>query len=155
MYNYLRAVKSSLRRIGQNVIRKIIDMRRNVEYTFKNETNFQIKQDKLERLNDKRESIILMITKMEELLDKEVTFFTVGMDEGLKSSRNELKITMSFCRHNLIEIHTQIIGYINKIKHNSDVNEHIRKLKYLRDQFELEAKTNIREVLVANKDVNF
>lgn len=154
-YNYLRSVKSSLRRIEQNLIRNVVDMRRNVEYTFKNEQNFQIKQDKLERLNEKRESIMLLIEKMDDLLNKEQTFFTVGMDESLKTARNSMKVTMNNCRHNLIETQTQIIGYINKIKYNSNVNEHIRKLKYLRDQFELEAKTNIREVLYDNNDVIF
>ena len=153
--NYLRSVKSSLRRIAQNLIRNVIDMRRNVEYTFKNEQNYQIKQAKLERLNEKRESIMLMIVKMEELLDSEHTFFTVGMDEGLKSARNDLKVTMSTCRHNLIEIQAQIIDFINKIKYNAYINEHIRKLKYLSDQFEIEAKTDIRQVLSTNKDVFF
>ena len=38
-YNYLRAIKSSLRKMGIITLRNIVDLKRNIDNTFKNEPN--------------------------------------------------------------------------------------------------------------------
>ena len=62
---------------------------------------------------------------------------------------------MNECRHNLIEIQKQIIEYLNQIKYQSGLLEKLKQIKYLKDQFELESKTDIRQVLLENHAVVF
>ena len=49
--------------------------------------------------------------------------------------------------HNLIEIEKQIIHYLNLIAYQNRIFEKVRRLKYLRDQFLLDEKTDIRQVV--------
>jgi hypothetical protein len=58
-------------------------------------------------------------------------------------------------RHNLIETQKQIIEYLNQVKHQSRIQEKIKQVKYLKDQFELKAKTNITYLLQERNDVLF
>jgi hypothetical protein len=66
-----------------------------------------------------------------------------------------LKLQLNECRHNLIDIQKQIIEYLNRIKHQSGVIEKLRQIKYLKDQFELRSKTDIKTILAENTAVLF
>ena len=46
-YGYLRHIKKTFRNIGIITLRSVVDLRRNIESTFKNEANYKIKQLKL------------------------------------------------------------------------------------------------------------
>ncbi|WP_407267575.1 hypothetical protein [Tenacibaculum maritimum] len=54
-YNYLRKIKKILRKIGVITLKSVVDLRRNIENTFKNEANYNVKKIKLENL-DKKEN---------------------------------------------------------------------------------------------------
>ncbi|MBN9349342.1 MAG: hypothetical protein J0H55_01545 [Chitinophagaceae bacterium] len=147
-FKYLKAVKSALRKIGRTTMRNIVDLNRNIDNAFKLETNYKIKLSKLENHRVKMEAIQQMIVQTEKLLNEEaLTFFKTATDEELKYIKTELILELTESRHNLIETRKQIIEYINQIKYQSKFIEKLRKLKYLRDQFEIKHKTNINEVL--------
>jgi hypothetical protein len=74
------------------------------------------------------------------------------LDEELHRIIIDLKLQLGECSHNLIEIEKQIIDYLNQIKHQGKFIEKLRKLKYLKDHFTIEAETNIKLVL-ANKNL--
>ena len=63
----------------------------------------------------------------------------------------ELKHQLGECSHNLIEIEKQIIDYLNQIKQQGKFLEKLRELKYLKDNFTIEAETDIRQI-VSNKN---
>ena len=94
---YLRTIKRILRNIALTTLRNVIDLKRNIDSTFKNEPNYQIKKKKLVRLDEKRRDIEALIR----------------------------------------------------------VSEEIRQLKYLKDQFELEERTDICRVLMQKDSVWF
>jgi hypothetical protein len=147
-FRYLKAVKSSLRKIGRTTMRNIVDLNRNIENAFKTEPNYKIKLSKLENHKLKLEAIQQMIVQTEKLLNEdELTFFKTATDEELKYIKTDLILELTESRHNLIETRKQIIEYINQIKYQSKFIEKLRQLKYLRDQFEIKHKTNIIEVL--------
>jgi hypothetical protein len=147
-FKYLKAVKSSLRKIGRIAIRNIVDLNRNIENAFKTEPNYKIKLSKLENYKLKLEAIQQMIVQTERLLNEdELTFFKIATDEELKFIKTDLILELTESRQNLIETRKQIIEYINQIKYPSKFIEKLRQLKYLRDQFEIKHKTNINEVL--------
>lgn len=152
--SYLRNVKSLLRKIGKVTIRNVISLQRKIENTFKTEPNYPIKVAKLENLDGKRVDIKRFIDAMEELLThKERLFFQLAMDEELSNIVLELRKELLDSGHSLIRSQQDIINYLNQIKNQVLLVEKIRKVKYLRDQFELPAKSNLKEVLAANQSV--
>jgi hypothetical protein len=155
-YTYLKSVKSTLKKIGRITIRNIVDLNRNIENTFKTEPNYKIKISKLENHNRKLTDIKALIEQTEKLItEDELTFFKAALDEELKFITNQLRLQLSESRHNLIEAKKQIIEFINQIKYQSKFIEKLRQIKYLKDQFELRAKTNIIEVLLKNSAMAF
>ncbi|MES2703743.1 MAG: hypothetical protein V4649_13965 [Bacteroidota bacterium] len=156
-YGYLRQVKQALRKIGAIALRNVVDLNRNIDNTFKNEPNYQIKKIKLEHLDEKRYAIYALINQTDHLVsgEEEQTFFKVASDEELNRIIILLKLQLNECRHNLIDIQKQVIEYLNRIKHQSGVIEKLRQIKYLKDQFELRSKTDIKTLLAENTAVLF
>jgi hypothetical protein len=156
-YGYLRQIKQALRKIGVIALRNVVDLNRNIDNTFKNEPNYQIKKTKLEHLDEKRHAIYSLINQTDHLVsgEEEQTFFKVASDEELNRITIMLKLQLNECRHNLIDIQKQIIEYINRIKHQSGIIEKLRQIKYLKDQFELGSKTDIKTLLAENTAVLF
>lgn len=156
-YSYLRTIKSALRKTGIIAIRNVVDLKRNIDNTFKNEPNYKIKKVKLEHLDLKRGDITMLVDATEKLVsgEEEQTFFTVAADEELRQVIVKLKLQLNDCRHNLIEIQNQVIEFINQIRYQSGLVEKLRQLKYLKDQFELRSKTDILQVLEVNNAVVF
>jgi len=155
-YNYLRIVKNALRKIGNLTLRNVVDLKRNIDNTFKNEPNYKVKRAKLENLDLKRVSINTLIDQTEKLISEdEQTFFKIALDDELGQVIVFMKLQLNECQHNLIEIQKQIIEYLNQIKYQSGVIEKLRQLKYLKDQFTIRAATDIETVLTNTKDLIF
>ena len=145
---YLREARYQLRNIGLRAIRSVIDLKRNVDNTYKNEPNFQIKKAKLEKLDQKRYSIKTLIDSTERLIDKdENTFFSAAMDVQMRSIITDVRTELIESAHNLIEIERQIINYLNLIDKQNKFIGKIRKIKYLKDQFTITDSTDIVNVL--------
>jgi hypothetical protein len=155
-YNYLKQIKASLRKIGRITLRNVIDLNRNIENAFKTEPNYTIKIARLEAFDEKRRTVYMLIEQTENLAgDEEITFFTTALDEELKQVVTQLRGQLTESRHNLIETQKQIIEYLNQVKHQSRTLEKIKQVKYLKDQFELKAKTNITSLLAKSNEVIF
>lgn len=98
-------------------MRNVIDLKRNIDSTFKNEPNYQIKKKKLVRLDEKRRDIEALIRVSEELLvTEEDRFFRRVPDDELVLVLANVRIQLNECFHNLIEIQKQIISYLNRIE---------------------------------------
>lgn len=147
-YNYQREVKRCLKNIALTTVRNVMDLKRNMDNTYKNEPNYQIKKAKLLNLNEKLNNISLLITRSEELIEhQQPVFFRVAMDVQMRNVVSDVKLQLNDSYHNLLEIHRQIVHYLNLIDYQNRIFEKIRKLKYLKDQFLLEENTSIRRVL--------
>lgn len=155
-YNYLRKIKSDIRKIGRTIIRNVIDLGRNIEDIYKTEPTYKIKIAKLERYDTKANDVSKLIEVTHGLIfEKEQLFFKVAMDEELKRIKDELRLNLHDGLNNLIEIQKQVIEYLNQIKRPDDFLIKLQKVKRLKDQFELKAKTNLRSVLENLNPVTF
>src|SRR5699024_8509407 len=76
-------------------------------------------------------------------------------DSELKQIITDLKFRLNECSHNLIETEKQIIDYLNQINRQGAFIEKLRKLKYLKDHFTIEAETDIQQVLAQRNQVIF
>ncbi|SKB39439.1 hypothetical protein SAMN05660776_0928 [Salegentibacter holothuriorum] len=147
-YNYLRFIKNTFKKIALSTFKNVVDLRRNIDTTFKNEPNYKNKKAKLENLDRKRLDILDLIYQTENLISsEEKTFFKAALDEELNNIIIQLKRDLIECSHNLIETEKQIIEFLNQIKYQSGIIEKLRKIKYLKDQFIIKDGTDIIEVL--------
>jgi hypothetical protein len=147
-YAYQREVRRCLKNIALATVRNVMDLKRNLDVTYKTEPNYQVKLAKLKKLDEKRRNIALLITRSEEVIDsQQPTFFRVAMDVQMRAVVSDVKLQLNDSYHNLIEIEKQIIHYLNLIAYQNRIFEKVRRLKYLRDQFLLEENTDIRRVI--------
>ena len=142
-YAYQREVRRCLKNIALATVRNVMDLKRNLDVTYKTEPNYQVKLAKLKKLDEKRRNIALFITRSEEVIDsQQPTFFRVAMDVQMRAVVSDVKLQLNDSYHNLIEIEKQIIHYLNLIAYQNRIFEKVRRLKYLRDQFLLEENTD-------------
>lgn len=148
---YLRKVKSLLRKIGKITFRNSARLQDSINSTFKNEPNYRVKIAKLENLDSKRNDIKQLIDITDSLLtNKEQVFFQLAMDDEMEQIVLELRRELLDAGHSLIRAQQDIINYLNQIKSQIILIEKIRRVKQLRDQFELLGKSNLKELLAAN-----
>lgn len=153
-FGYLRSIKTNLRKIGKILVRNVISLQRVVDNTFKNEPSYKVKIAKLENLDKKREDIHELIRELERLLDYDQgNPLTQIADEELHLLAKDLRNELSSAGHSLIHTQQDIISYLNQIRSHVAFTGKLRRVKYLREQFELQEKTNIREVVAAERSV--
>lgn len=153
-YGYLRDVKRILRNIALTTLRNVIDLKRNIDNTYKNEPTFAIKKKKLVHLDEKRKDIAALINECEKVIDeKQITFFMVAMDVQLKDIVMDVKLQLRDVYHNLLELDRQIINYLNLIEYQNRLLQKVQKLKYLRDQMLLDTNTDIQAKLQVRNSV--
>lgn len=153
-WGYLKDVKRILRNIALTTLRNVIDLKRNIDNTYKNEPTFVVKKKKLVHLDEKRKDIAALINECEMVIDKkQATFFLVAMDVELKDTVTDVKLQLKEVYHNLLELDRQIINYLNLIEYQNRLFEKAQKLKYLRDQMLLETNTDIKAKMDARNPV--
>lgn len=146
--SYVRNIKITFQKIARTTIRNILNLQASIDNAFKHEPTYRIKIAKLENLDKKRINIQQLIDTTENLiLHEERTFFQQATDEELGRILLELRRELQLSAHSLIRAQQDIINYLNQIKNQIILVEKIRKIKYLQDQFELRAKSNLAEVL--------
>ncbi|MGE0569226.1 MAG: hypothetical protein AB7O73_14905 [Bacteroidia bacterium] len=146
---FLRNIKKYLKRINATLTREIIKLQKNVDDTYKNESNYRIKLQKLEAYREKRDTIIDFIDKTNEVIEETRNLFALTNDTELYGIVQNLKAGLIENLDFLIEIQTDITDFINKIQFQLDVYKKAQKLKEVKDHSKLYFKTNFREV-VAN-----
>ena len=153
-YNYHKEVRRCLKNIAMVTVRNVIDLKRNIDNTYKNEPNYRVKLSKLKNLDEKRKNIAMLINKSEDVIEnRQPVFFRVAMDTQMRTAVSDVRLQLTDSYHNLIEIEKQIIHYLNLITYQNRIFEKVRRLKYLRDQFLLEEKTDIRRILIQRNPV--
>lgn len=153
-YGYLKDVRRILRNIALTTLRNVIDLKRNIDNTYKNEPTFAVKKKKLVHLDEKRKDIAALINECEKVIDeKQSTFFMVAMDVQLRDTVTDVKLQLREVYHNLLELDRQIINYLNLIEYQNRLFEKVQKLKYLRDQMLLETNTDIKAKMATKNPV--
>ena len=125
-----------LRNIGLSTRRGVIDLKRNIDSTYKNERDYALKRKRLEQLDAKRADIALLVKEAERVIgERPAGFF--GETAG------EVKLQLTEAYHNLLELDRQIIRYLNKIEAEQKLVEKVRRVKYLKDQLVWERQTDV------------
>jgi len=148
---FLRSIKKYLKRINATLTREIIKLQKNVDDTYKNESNYRIKLQKLEDYREKRDTIIEFIKKTTDVVEDTRALFSLTNDSELFGIVQALKVSLIENLDYLIEIQTDITDYINKIQFQLDVYVKAQRLKEIKDHGTLHFKTNFTELV---KNIN-
>ena len=132
-FRYMGEILRILRNIALSTHRNVIDLKRNIDSTYKNERDYALKRKRLEILDRKRADIALLIKEAEKVIG----------NAPLKELVTEVKTSLIESYHNLLELDRQIIRYLNKIEAEQKLLEKIRRVKYLKDQLVWEQSTDV------------
>lgn len=144
---FLREIRHTFKSIDNATRRNVIDLKRNVDDTYKQEPNFKIKELRLKDFDEKARLIGELIHQTERVMDEQTIFFSTAADYGLKQTVSEVREGLRESAHGLIAVTAQIIDYLNRIEYQSRLVKRVRQLKYLRDQFMIEQATNVKELM--------
>lgn len=144
---FLRSIKKYLKRINSTLTREIIKLQKNVDDTYKNESNYRIKLQKLEDYREKRDTIIEFIKKTSDVVEDTRGLFNLTNDTELYGIVNALKASLIENLDYLIEIQTDITDFINKIQFQIDVYKKAQRLKEIKEHGSLYFKTNFKEIV--------
>ena len=144
---FLREIRHTFISIDNATRRNVIDLKRNVDDTYKQEPNFKIKELRLKDFDEKARLIGELIHQTERVMDEQTIFFSTAADYGLKQTVSEVREGLRESAHGLIAVTAQIIDYLNRIEYQSRLVKRVRQLKYLRDQFMIEQATNVKELM--------
>jgi hypothetical protein len=144
---FLRSIKKYLKRINSALTREIIKLQKNVDDTYKNESNYRIKLQKLKDYREKRDTIIDFIKKTSDVVEETRSLFSLTNDSELYGIVNSLKASLIENLDYLIEIQTDITDFINKIQFQLDVYKKAQRLKEIKDHGSLYFKSNFKEIV--------
>lgn len=144
---YQDNVRQLLKKTGFRTLKNVVDLKRNMDNTYKQEPNYIIKKKKLQNLDEKSHGIREMIGECEKLMDNEHAFFIMANDPHMAKTCSDVRHDFVEAYHALMEIDRQIISYINQIDRQNKLYIKIRKLKYLQDQLLIKTDTNLVHVL--------
>ncbi len=142
---YLVRIKKHLRRINQITLQNVKTLRNNTDETYKTETNFEIKKQKLTDIRSQRDALEGVVKAVQRVL-KDDLFFKTAADAELQLIVHRLRMALNDSIHNLIEIQQQIIEYLNHIEKRVQVVEKVLQLKLLRDKHYLKERTNFYQI---------
>lgn len=140
---YYTNIRKILRRIGLRTLKNVVDLKRNVDDTYKQEQNYRIKKAKLAKLDEKRENIQTLMDECEKIIDSRNVFFSVVCDADMQRTCMDVRNDFTDAAHSLLEIERQIIKYLNQIELQTLLYKKIRRLKYLKDQLTWREDTNV------------
>ena len=153
-HRYMGEILRILRSIALSTHRNVIDLKRAIDSTYKNERDYAVKRKCLENLDRKRADITLLIKEAEKLFDvRQQVFFGSGMEAHLKETVASVKDSLTESYHGLLELDRQIIVYLNKIEAEQRLVEKIRRIKYLKDQLVWESGTDVIWALQTHRPV--
>ena len=150
---FMRAIRHTFRNIDLVTRKNVIDLKRNIDITFKQEPDFKVKKLRLNDFDEKRQQIVSLISETNKIIDQQTIFFKTAMDVDLMMTVNDVRMGLRETTHGLIAIGAQIIDYLNRIDYQSRIVRKIRQLKYMRDQQMLADSTDIEQVLGTVNDV--
>lgn len=149
---YLIKIKKHLRRINQITLQNVKTLRNNTDETYKTETNFEIKKEKLTNIRNQRDALEGVIKAVERVLQDDL-FFKTAADAELQLIVHRLRLALNDSIHNLIEIQQQIIEYLNHIEKRVQIVEKVLQLKMLRDKHYLKEQTNFYWIVETSNDL--
>lgn len=151
--NFLKEIRHIFRSIDQATQRNVIDLKRNVDNTYKQEEEYRLKKLRLKDFDQKVSDIAELIRQTENQMNQQPIFFSNATDVLLRQTVNEVRNDLKETAHALIDIQKQIIDYLNRIEYQSKLIKKVRQLKYLKDMLIIRDSAELDNVLIPRNPV--
>jgi len=144
----LNAIYKILNQIPSILRQNLQALSSNSVFTFKNESNFEIKMMNLKICKEQIQELSSALKEVDKVVDEQQNFFR-SMDDVkiafavLKIKRNSVELERSFA-----QLHDDILNFINQSIQDGQFIKHLKKLKQLKYENTLYQNTNIEETVV-------
>ena len=154
---YLLKIKRNIGNVGKDVLRNVTTLRGSVEDVFATEKDFGIKKSKLQEYDNKRKHLDDLLEQIDAFFQESTWGYFIKMvqDDELNQIILRLDRDIIIARQNLIDITQKILDFINRIRQDSQIFKHIKKVKLLKDQLLLAEKSNFIDVVLKENSLKF
>lgn len=149
-FKYIQHIREMFYSVERKIRISIDNLRNNIDDTYKQATELEIKKMELDKLDVKRESIQNIIGQTLILMTEEKEFFN---NNGMENRISQLKRKLLDYGWEVSELQNLIIDYLLRVEVQSDKVKKIKKLKLLLDRHVLEVATDIKSSLSAAKGI--
>jgi len=119
----------------------------NSVFTFKNETNFEIKMMNLKICKEEIQELSMALKEVDRVMDEQWNFFRSMNDRKISFSIHKIKRNSADLERSFAQLHDDILHFINQSIQDGKFIKHIKELKQLIYENRLKDKTNIEELL--------
>lgn len=141
---YIHRIREMFHRVERKIRLSIDNLRANIDDTYKQVSEFEIKKKELDKLDKKRKAIQDIIAQTLVLINEERDFLC---DNGMENRCGHIHRMMVDYGLEVSELHNLIINYLFRVEKQSERVKKIKKLKMLKDRHVLEVATDIESVL--------
>jgi hypothetical protein len=119
-------------------------------FTFKNESNFEIKMMTLEVCKKEIQQLSEALENIDRVMDEQWNFFRSMNDVKINFAIRKIKRSSAELEKSFAKLHEDILNFINQSIQDGKFIKHLKKLKQLKDENTIYDNSNIAE-LVKNK----
>lgn len=144
---YIKRITENLERIRTKAIRNTKDIKELTEETYKNERDYEVKNRKLTKIEEKIDLLDETLNLMEKTMENHIDgFASITANKRLIKKTEETKADLEDVRKNLINEKCEIIKYLCKFETYNRNNKIIHKIWDLKDQHRL-SREKVEEIL--------
>lgn len=143
----VRTIRQGLQRMRSLLNNEVKKLYKLVDEAYKSEPDYAVKKAKLEIYRRKRDELVTLIENAHFLFSENAEFFYTHPSFELNLLKENVEKELNENHTFLTEIQFQIIEYLKKVQYHSQLYDHIRRLRELRDLHEFGYRTNAKELL--------
>lgn len=142
----IKLIRRILKKLSYIVFENLKQISLHVNITYKTQGNFKNKIKQLEFYKTNLDKLLSIEQQIIYKLKVENSFFDNLYNIEIIQLKLNLVNTLRELRISLIQLQKDVTFYINRILDNISLWEHIIRLKELKDNYEIQDKTNIKEL---------
>jgi hypothetical protein len=142
----LKSIRRVLKKLPNMIFKNLKQISFHVNITYKTQSNFKNKIKQLEFYKSDLLQLLNIEKNITRILRQEVNFFDNLYDIDIVQLKLDLVLKLKELRISLISMQKEVTLYINRILDNITFWEHIIKLKELKENYEIQDKTNIKQI---------
>ena len=122
-------------------------------FTFKNESNFEIKMNNLKRCKEEILQLSNALKEVDRVMDEQWNFFRSMDNRKINFVINKIKRNSADFERSFAQLHDDILNFINQSIQDGAFIKRLKKLKQLKSDHILRKNTNIEELVESKSSI--
>ena len=123
-------------------------------FTFKNESNFEIKMNNLKRCKDEISKLSDALKEVDRVIDEEWNFLKNIDDRKINFAIHKIKRNSADFERSFAQLYDDILNFINQSIKDGKFIKHLKKLKQLKSDNRLIKNTNIEDLIAKKQAIS-